>query len=446
VITSVPYTTTQGVSTATRADSDPAGCTSTASVWFSYTPATDGIIIADTFGSSYDTVLSGWTGTEGSLTMLACRDDSAGTWQSQVSVAATAGTTYYFMVAVCCGYDLSGGATLKFSLSLTPPTANDDFAAATPVNAVPYSDIQDLGGTGTEEGEPTTCFTADNSIWYSYTATADQCLMATANEYYVGIAVYSGDSLANLTQVGCSIQAYYRPATFRALAGQTYYFQAAGVYGTGTFRFGLDVAPQPESTFIYSGCGWGCTDLSTYDNVLFQDQSYDPLFIGFASWLWEFGDGTTSTEQRPWHQYATDGDYEVRLTMTTVDGRVSTASDVLHVSTHDVAITRLTLPGGARVGQTIDVSVYVKSYRYPEQVRVDLFRSTPDGYRQVGSSTGEVTVTKSGPGTRFSFAYTVTSQDAASGRMTFKATATILDHRDAVPTNNDLISVPVTVP
>ena len=36
---------------------------------------------------------------------------------------------------------------------------------------------------------------------------------------------------------------------------------------------------------------------------------------GVTSWLWEFGDGQTSTAQNPVHTYAAAGDYTVRLTV-----------------------------------------------------------------------------------------------------------------------------------
>ncbi|MFC1786627.1 NosD domain-containing protein [Halobacteriota archaeon] len=48
--------------------------------------------------------------------------------------------------------------------------------------------------------------------------------------------------------------------------------------------------------------------------------SYD----GIISWLWEFGDGTNSTEQNPTHDYAQEGVYTVSLTVTEAD----TDSDV----------------------------------------------------------------------------------------------------------------------
>jgi len=53
-----------------------------------------------------------------------------------------------------------------------------------------------------------------------------------------------------------------------------------------------------------------------------------PLTVSFAdespgdpiSWHWQFGDGATSTDQHPSHEYAAPGAYTVKLTMTNPDG------------------------------------------------------------------------------------------------------------------------------
>ena len=45
-----------------------------------------------------------------------------------------------------------------------------------------------------------------------------------------------------------------------------------------------------------------------------------------TGYLWNFGDGETSTEAKPVHTYAADGTYDVRLTVTDSLGATSTAT------------------------------------------------------------------------------------------------------------------------
>lgn len=61
-------------------------------------------------------------------------------------------------------------------------------------------------------------------------------------------------------------------------------------------------------------CEWNFTVVPNTRTVCFRDQSYGPI----TSWHWDFGDGTTSTEQNPIHTYPRDfAHYVVTLT---VDG------------------------------------------------------------------------------------------------------------------------------
>jgi len=57
---------------------------------------------------------------------------------------------------------------------------------------------------------------------------------------------------------------------------------------------------------------------TTVPNTLigFVDQSTGDI----QSWLWDFGDGTTSTERNPYHAYAASGSYTVSLTVSGPDG------------------------------------------------------------------------------------------------------------------------------
>ncbi|MFC2000653.1 PKD domain-containing protein [Chloroflexota bacterium] len=68
------------------------------------------------------------------------------------------------------------------------------------------------------------------------------------------------------------------------------------------------------------------TDLST---------SYD----GIISWLWDFGDGQTSAEQSPTHEYAQDGTYTVTLTVTEVDGSMETTTKTAYITVSDTGPT-----------------------------------------------------------------------------------------------------------
>lgn len=119
VIPSMPFTVSESVTTATTALDDPFCAGRTQTVWFAFTPTQNIRIEANTFGSNYDTTLSVYTGTRGSLTQLACNDDSL-SLQSRVRFDAVAGTTYYFMVSSFSFFPVSP-ANLVFNLLPAPP-------------------------------------------------------------------------------------------------------------------------------------------------------------------------------------------------------------------------------------------------------------------------------------------------------------------------------------
>jgi hypothetical protein len=108
---------------ATTAASDPVQqCTgggpskNARSVWFRYTPAVSGSAIVNTVGSSYDTVLTAYTGTCDALSAaVACDDDGAINMQSRAQFNVIAGTSYRIEVTA---KGVSGaGGTLKLTLA-----------------------------------------------------------------------------------------------------------------------------------------------------------------------------------------------------------------------------------------------------------------------------------------------------------------------------------------
>ena len=117
-ITLLPFATTQNTAAATVAFDDPFCNGPSATVWFAYTAPARLRIEANTFGSSYDTALSVYTGARGSLMPVACNDNADGTAQSRVVFDASPGVTYFFMVSA---FAFGSGGPLSFNVLEGPP-------------------------------------------------------------------------------------------------------------------------------------------------------------------------------------------------------------------------------------------------------------------------------------------------------------------------------------
>ncbi|WNJ20360.1 PKD domain-containing protein [Pontibacter sp. G13] len=110
------------------------------------------------------------------------------------------------------------------------------------------------------------------------------------------------------------------------LVNPNYAFQTTGTYEMAliaidehgcqdTATTEIVVRPHPQPEFASSDT-FGCAPAT----ILFTDQTLSTLPI--TGWLWDFGDGNTSTAQFPTHSYASDGDYTVSLTVTDLAGCV----------------------------------------------------------------------------------------------------------------------------
>jgi PKD repeat protein len=80
--------------------------------------------------------------------------------------------------------------------------------------------------------------------------------------------------------------------------------------GTDMICQDVTVAFAPVAAFTFTDDGSG--------TVTFQDLSV----FGPTSWLWDFGDGNTTTEQNPSHTYAASGNYNVCLMVTNDQGLI----------------------------------------------------------------------------------------------------------------------------
>jgi hypothetical protein len=242
----LPFTNAQNTAGSTTEPGEPSPCGNIASTdWYSFTPSGNQTVVANTFGSNYDTVLAVYTGPSlGALTLVGCNDQFGGN-QSQVQFSAVAGTTYHIQAG---GFF---GQTGTLVLNLTPPPpppANDNFADAIAIpEPLPYTNTQTTAGGTTEAGEPSPCGGIAATVWYRFTPSSNQTLVADTfgSNYSTELAVYTGPDLSNLTLVACN----YSRVRFTAAAGITYYFQAGGFFGqTGNLVLNLTNGPIPLPT------------------------------------------------------------------------------------------------------------------------------------------------------------------------------------------------------
>jgi Family of unknown function (DUF6299) len=93
-----------------------------ASVWYSYTPATDGAILLDMQGSSYSGGFLVVTGSPGSFSLVDCGPGAVG-------VPVSAGVTYHILVVDDqLDGDGQNGGTLTFTVQTAPPPPVVDVA------------------------------------------------------------------------------------------------------------------------------------------------------------------------------------------------------------------------------------------------------------------------------------------------------------------------------
>ncbi len=134
---------------------------------------------------------------------------------------------------------------------------------------------------------------------------------------------------------------YYKPVTYTTPGDTsvvaTVFDPVAGVCGNNDIvEFDFNIAAQPIAGFSANN---GCFG----DSTLFTDKTNtNGSFI--KTWLWNFGDNTTSALQNPRHLYTNPGNYKVTLTVNNVNGCGSDTSQMLIITHKPVAAFTASTP------------------------------------------------------------------------------------------------------
>jgi hypothetical protein len=210
-----------------------------ATVWYTYTPATNG---SATFSVSAGTIgwpaVSVFTGTCSSFSEIGCASAaSSGGSASVVTGCLTAGTTYYIMVDYVSGN--SGSVAGTFSIVATYTTV----ATGAPSNNCCSSPAQITTLNGTCLGGYTTtgatfdqyvgaCMgTGNNNVWFSFVAQGSSATITVtgAANFHPQVMIFAAPNLCSATGVtsyGCATSAGASVSVSNStnlVAGNTYY-------------------------------------------------------------------------------------------------------------------------------------------------------------------------------------------------------------------------------
>ena len=245
-VTGVPYSRTGQLNNQADTEAgEPTSCGPLGkTLWWKYTPTTNGRVRADTTGSNFDTVLAAYTGSSlTNLSQVACNDDAGGVAESpsMLELKVVAGQTYYFQVG---GWKDGTGAVASGSANfrLARVVPGDSFAAPLGITALPYSrtGVKNTAAT-TEAGERSpSCGQVGKTIWWRYRPASNVSVTATTagSGFDTVLGIWRGTSLASLVEVGCDDDAggsgSTSATTVTLQAGQRYYFQVGGYKATDT--------------------------------------------------------------------------------------------------------------------------------------------------------------------------------------------------------------------
>lgn len=213
------------------------------SIWWKWTPAASGTVTAYTSGSSMNTLLGVYAGSNvDQLTPIAANDNATSALTTSTTrFTATAGTTYYFAVD---GYN---GAQGNVVLTIAGPPSgeiNNAFARRTKVSGTTFVVTGANRLSNKEASEPNHAGNAGGkSVWWTWTAPKSGYFTVDtfSSNFDTLLAIYTGTAVNVLKPTASNDEAdadsHQSRARFYAVAGRVYQIAVDGYGGaSGTIK------------------------------------------------------------------------------------------------------------------------------------------------------------------------------------------------------------------
>ncbi len=220
------------------------------SVWWKYTSTEDGILTVDTYGSSFNTTLSIWTGDTHPLTEEVCAGQGSSLDETTVHAAVATGEEYYIRVAGISSGNLSVEGSITLNAEMAAPIENDDLADAIDIPSLPFEDTGSNVGAAMENDEvmPSCQDEADNSVWWQYTASENGVLVVDTegSAIYTTLSAWTGSDHP-LTELACDESGTTSDVSLPVVTGETYFIRIAGTFRSmnqGDVRLNASLLPS----------------------------------------------------------------------------------------------------------------------------------------------------------------------------------------------------------
>ena len=265
VVSALPFSDIVNTEAALTEPAEPPACIGgkfgiapASTVWYTFVPTEDALVVADTVGSDFDTVINVLTPSTFGLIPFACDSSlfSDPPRPARVALEVRAGDVYHFQVGGVPYTSPFGNLTFNLAAGVPPP--NDDFASAIDIGQLPFDGVVETIDATVEAGEPApSCAPRGvvSSVWYRVASTEEALILVdpTSSDYRPIIGVYQGDSLGALTQVLCGGATSPGLLGFRAAAGETYYLQFSSFTRKRTPVFVAGAPPDAELPSVGGG-------------------------------------------------------------------------------------------------------------------------------------------------------------------------------------------------